>query len=219
MNYKELSESIKSKFTKDQLKSYNLIKSLNSLKLATGGGETDEEGYQVFTPSFIVHDMIKAIGESIVFDYNKTILEPTSGDGAFTTYILLKRLERVLKAEKESFEINALKCLSTLYSIEMDKDLIITQRNNILTVFTTFSERHKINYSDGYLDLIRCIITANFIWAMFNSDIPTTPLDIEVAYKMPEAKKGKLISLEFPVWDINEDNITYHMEGAEINYD
>lgn len=218
MDYKTITENIKSGFTKDQLKSLDLITGFDSLKLANGG-DNDAEGYQIFTPAFIVKDMVKAIGEKDVFNPDKTVLEPTSGDGAFTTYILLRRLERAFKEDKDEFEIQALKCLSTIYSIEMDKDLIIKQRNNILTVFTIFGRDHKIDYSDGYLDLVRCMILTNFMWAMFNADIPATFLIVEVAYKMPEAEKGKMKSLEFPVWDISGNGVTYHMEGAEINYD
>ena len=96
-------------------------------------GSNDTEGYQIFTPKFIVEQMVSAIGDDVL-DFTKTILEPTSGVGAFTTYILFKHMETI----KSNYEIEILKALSTIYSIEMDKDLIEKQRNNSLFCYKQF---------------------------------------------------------------------------------
>ena len=60
-------------------------------------GSNDQEGYQIFTPDFIVKDMIKLIGNDNVANINATVLEPTSGDGAFTVRILELRLKKIFK--------------------------------------------------------------------------------------------------------------------------
>ena len=44
--------------------------------------------------------MVDTIGTKNVFDFNQTVLEPTSGDGAFTVYILEERLKNVYKNNK-----------------------------------------------------------------------------------------------------------------------
>ena len=152
------------------------------------------------------------IGKDI-FDISKNILEPTSGDGAFTTYILEKRLEKI---DRSNFEIESLKALSTIYSIEMDQQLIIKQRNNIYTVICNFINTNSISISDGYYDLVKCIITSNFIWAMFNSDNPNDGFLVEVAYKMPQATKSNLKSIDMPVWNISDTDISLLYEEVEV---
>ena len=212
MDYQVILDNIKTKFTKTQLKTFESISAFESLHLASMG-HNDIEGYQIFTPDHIVKDMCLTVGPDI-FDCTKNVLEPTSGDGAFTTYILQKRLEKI----KDNFELNSLKALSTIYSIEMDKELIEKQRNNIFTVVKLFIKKHKIEVSDLYFDVLKCIITTNFIWAMFNSDNPIDAglFGTEVIYKMPNAEKQDFESLDFPVWDISETNIDYHEEGVDL---
>ena len=214
MNYGDIVAKFKANYTKEQLKEYGQIVEFDSLKLASMG-HNDAEGYQIFTPDFIVKDMCSAIGDDI-FDFNKTVLEPTSGDGAFTVYILKKRLEKALASG--NYEIDSLKSLSTIYSIEMDKELIEKQRNNIFTLIRQFANDHKIELPDYYFDFVKCIIVSNFIWAMFNSDNPIDAglFGTEVAYKMPDAEKGKLKPLDMPVWSISNENIEMHLEGVEL---
>lgn len=217
VDYLSVVNKIKSKFSKQELKYYDLIVPFNELHLASFGSN-DVEGYQIFTPEFIVKDMCKAIGEKEVFDSSKTILEPTSGDGAFTVYILLKRLEKAYKDNKDNIEVEGLKALSTIYSNEMDKDLIIKQRNNILTAYVEFAKKKKIKWSGGYLDLIKCLILKNFTWGMFNSDNPIDAglFGTEVVYKMPQAEKGDYQTIEFPVWNITNGDIDFVMEGVDL---
>lgn len=216
----ELEESvalIKSKFNKTQLGDFDVIKELDEIKLASMG-LNDTEGYQIFTPEFIVKDMVRCIGEDEVFDIEKTVLEPTSGDGAFTVYILYKRLSKIFAEDKENFVIKSLKALSTIYSIEMDKGLIVKQRNNIFTCAKQFIANNKINVEDSYFDLVKCIIVTNFMWAMFNVDNLINEFSLfspEIAYKMPDAEKDNFKSLDMPVWSIN-DSIDVHYEGVDL---
>lgn len=212
INFAHFVEQIKSTFKKEQLTIFDSIDCYDSISLASAG-HNDVEGYQIFTPDFIVKDMCSEIGKD-VFDSTKTILEPTSGDGAFTTYILQRRLEKI----KADFEIESLRALSTIYSIEMDKELIEKQRNNIFTLVKIFIVKNKIDVDDSYYDILKCIITTNFLWAMFNSDrdIDMGLLGTEIAYKMPEAEKGKLKPLDMPVWEISETGIKVHEEGVDL---
>ena len=68
------------------------------------------------------------------------------------------------------------------------------------------------------MDVFKCIIVKNFIWAMFNSDNPIDAglFGTEVIYKMPNAEKQDYKPLDFPVWNINENVISVHEEGVEI---
>ena len=211
MDFTPFVEQIKASFKKEQLKTFDSIKELEEIKLASLGSN-DVEGYQVFTPEFIVKQMTEAVGQDCL-DFSKNILEPTSGDGAFTVYILQKRLEKALEGER--FELDSLKALSTIYSIEMDKDLIKKQRDNVFTLFAKFLRDHAGEANPGYLDLAKCIITTNFMWAMFNSDFPSGGIWVEVAYKMPEAEKQNYKPLQMPVWNINQDQISLKYEEVE----
>lgn len=212
MDFSPFVEQIKSAFKKEQLKVFDLIVAFDSLQLASKGCN-DVEGYQIFTPDFIVRDMCAAVGDDIL-DFTKTVLEPTSGDGAFTTYILRKRLETI----KKDFEIESLKALSTIYSVEMDKKLIEKQRNNIFTLIKLFILEKNIEVNHSYFEMLKCIISYNFIWGMFNSDnsIDMGLFGTEVVYKMPDAEKQKYKSLDFPVWDISSDSIKVHEEGVDL---
>lgn len=212
MDFATFVERVKSQFKKEQLKAFDSIVAFDSLQLASMG-HNDVEGYQIFTPGFIVRDMCEAIGDDIL-DFNKTVLEPTSGDGAFTTYILRKRLETI----KENFEIESLKALSTIYSIEMDKELIEKQRNNIFALVKSFISEKNIQVDDSYFEMLKCVIAYNFIWGMFNSEFDNGGglAGIDVVYKMPDAEKKKYKSLDFPVWDISSDSISVHEEGVDL---
>ena len=154
------------------------IKELNQVSYLSHGSN-DENGFQIFTPDFIVDGMMKAIGYSKIEDFSKTILEPASGDGAFTCRILERRLNKAWK-EKESFVPQSLRALSTIYSVEMDKSLIEIQRSNIFTIFMSYLRKGDF-LNEKYVDLIKEIIARNFMWAMFNSDSPITQLSPDVA--------------------------------------
>ena len=212
MDFSPFVEQIKSAFKKEQLKVFDSIVAFKSLQLASMG-HNDVEGYQIFTPDFIVRDMCAAVGDDIL-DFTKTVLEPTSGDGAFTTYILRRRLETI----KDNFEIESLKALSTIYSVEMDKELIEKQRNNIFTLVKLFILEKNIEVDHSYFEMLKCIISYNFIWGMFNSEFDNGGglAGIDVVYKMPDAEKQKYKSLDFPVWDIRSDSINVHEEGVDL---
>ena len=218
IDYKAITQEILNCFNKTELEVYESMQPFDSLHLASMG-HNDTEGYQVFTPEFIVKDMCSAIGDDI-FDFSKYVLEPTSGDGAFTVYILLRRLEKALKGD--DFELDSLRALSTIYSIEMDKELIEKQRNNILTAMVLFLKDYKLVVPEGFLDVFKCIIVKNFIWAMFNDDPDTQSMasfngEVDIAFAMPNAEKNKANDnyLLMPVWSISKDSIIFHEEGVE----
>lgn len=214
MDFTPYVENIKASFKKDQLKVFDAIKELPEIKLASLGSN-DVEGYQVFTPEFIVKKMTDAVGKDSL-DFNKTVLEPTSGDGAFTVYILQKRLEKA--AKDDDFGIASLKALSTIYSIEMDKELIEKQRDNVFTLIKQFVEKNGIEVGNGYLDLVKTIIVTNFMWAMFNSDeVNCGLLGVQVAYAMPNAEKKQQsgVYMQMPVWSIKPSGIALSYEEVE----
>lgn len=152
----------KEKINTLELKDYNKYPILNL------NGENDENGFQIFTPKFIVRDMIDAIGVDKIIDINKTILEPTSGDGAFTVRILDLRLKYIIEENLSGFLYLSSIALSTIYSIEMDAELLIKQRNNLFSLIKYYLSKYKIKYDEKYIELVTDIIKTNVIWGETN---------------------------------------------------
>ena len=68
---------------------------------------------EVFTPDFMVQELVEKTGLDIICDPDKTILDPSCGDGQFLAYILYKRLEA-----GHSLCVS----LSTLFGVELMPD-------------------------------------------------------------------------------------------------
>lgn len=188
------------------------LKKLKTVKYLSCGSD-DTEGYQIFTPKFIVDEMIKTVGTETIIDFKKTILEPASGDGAFTCRILLERLKHV---SKDKPGLDSLNALATIYSIEMDQSLINAQRNNIYTIMLDFAKKYNIT-SKQYIIALEDVILSNFFWAETNT-VEGTLFGVfghQLAYKMPLGIKGGEI-ITFYSFKFNDD-YTYSkvIEGLE----
>lgn len=177
-------------------------------------GEKDDNGYQVFTPDFIVRDMVDAIGKERVFDINKTILEPTSGDGAFTCRILEMRLERIFHGPKENRLQKAFVALSTIYSIEMDVDLITKQRNNVFTTFVAFLKKKKVELTPEQTLLLKAMVKSNFIWGCTITEEDGGLFGVIVAYKMEKDGPSNWPA-PFYKWNIQPD-LSFEVHEEEI---
>ena len=153
------------------------------------GGSNDVDGFQIFTPEFIVNDMLKLIGNDNINDITKTVLEPASGDGAFTVRILESRLKK-LKKDKDYIQ-KSLVALSTIYSIEMDYDLMQKQRNNIYSLLLKIAKMSKQEVTDDYKIVAKKIILTNFIWGETNIDQPLKYKGEALGWYMPTREKGK----------------------------
>lgn len=214
------------------------IKDIGKLPSLKAQGQKDELNTQIFTPSFIVEEMINLVGKEYVCDFSKTVLEPASGDGAFTTSILKSRLKSITK--DDNFCHKSLLALATIYSLEIDEELVVEQRNNIFSVLCHYAARH--NASLEYYNLAKLIIAHNIIWAKTeindnqfgDSDAPdfgtylsdkigsksSTDNDVKtfdilapiVARYMPEGEKP----IKFAVWSINPD-LTYTYRLEDVN--
>jgi len=190
--------------------------------LLTNGGSNDQEGYQIFTPEFIVKDMIKLIGNEFVSEIDKTILEPASGDGAFTVRILELRIKK-LKNDKDYLK-KSLIALSTIYSIEMDEELIKKQRNNIFSLIIFLAKKYNHTLDDEYLLVTKKIILTNFIWGETNIDRPLKYKGEAMGWYMPTSIKGKSTKTEknrirFANWQISTkiSDSSFEYEDWEAN--
>lgn len=194
------------------------INPLEQVVLKECGSNNNLDNFQIFTPRFIVDDMIKAIGVENITNNEYRILEPTSGDGAFTCRILELRLNRITSESRDDIFRETLESLSTIYSIEMDEGLIKRQRDNIYTISVDFLESKDVRLNEDEDLLLRLVISLNFVWGMTNMDNPPTLLICEVAYEMPAAEKNKFRSIDFPVWEFKKDSVSLHYEAPEVGY-
>lgn len=186
------------------------------------GGSNDTDGFQIFTPEFIVKDMLKIIGKDNINDIYKTVLEPASGDGAFTVRILESRLKNI--KHDENYLQKSLIALSTIFSIEMDEDLIKKQRNNIYSLIVNNAKNSKQDIIEDYLLIARKIILSNFIWGETNIDKPLKYKGEAIGWYMPtkvknKSKKTDKNRIQFANWKIPQSiqDSNFDFEDWEAN--
>jgi len=209
----------KTLFTQENLDSISYIDGYPNF---SSGGSNDPDGFQIFTPEFIVKDMLKLIGDINVSDINKTVLEPSSGDGAFTIRILESRLKKIINDKEYLFK--SLIALSTIFSIEMDQELIRKQRNNIFSLLLKSAKSSKQELTDDYLLQAKRIILTNFIWGETNIDRPLKYKGEAMGWYMPtmvknKSKKTDKNRIQFAKWDITQSirDSSFEFEDWETN--
>lgn len=133
---------------------------------------------QIFTRTEEVDIMISSIGENIISDINTTVLEPTSGDGAFTVRILEKRLNNIMKSK--DYFIQSIIALSTIYAIEYELETILIHRNNLFSLMLNkFDEVYSSNdsnielFKEAYSLVIKRIIFENIVCGSFHTALDT----------------------------------------------
>jgi len=201
---------------------------MDSIKYVEGypdfskSGLNDQDGFQIFTPEFIVKDMLKLIGNDNIIDIYKTVLEPASGDGAFTVRIMESRLHHIKHDEK--YIQKSLVALSTIFSIEMDEELMIKQRNNIYSLLLVSAKNAKHELTDDYLSIAKKIILTNFIWGETNIDKPLKYKGEAIGWYMPTIVKNKSRKtdknrIQFAHWTITPsiNDSTCEFEDWETN--
>jgi hypothetical protein len=188
----------------------DLIKENENLELDLS--EYGINNTQIFTRRVDIDKMIDSIGLDYIKNPKTTILEPTSGDGAFTTRILELRLEDLKDATLEEFLLNSLNAVSTIYSIEYELPSLEVQRNNMYTLMIKFLGNYIITDEDRELfakkedkwkKLVKEIIFYNIIWGA-----TATELDSDYLIKTSPFL-GKYRSNDMPIvirkWDIKKD--------------
>ena len=206
-------------FTQEKLDS---IRCIDGYPNFSAGGLNDPEGFQIFTPEFIVKDMLKLIGKDNINDIYKTVLEPASGDGSFTVRILESRLEKI--KDDENYLQKSLIALSNIFSIEMDEELIIKQRNNVYSLLINNAKNSKKEITEDYLLLAKKIILSNFIWGETNIEKPLKYKGEAMGWYMPtivknKSKKTDKNRIQFANWKITQSihDSSFDFEDWETN--
>ena len=85
---------------------------------------------EVFTPTKLVHEMLKKIPTEKFYDPTKTFLDNSCGDGQFLGEVLIRKLEYLKQTEitDKDFE----KALSTIYGVDLMIDNVDLCRERLL---------------------------------------------------------------------------------------
>jgi len=132
---------------------------------------------EVFTPEFIVKDMLKNIKD---MNYSTSFFEPGCGDGNFVKEILEIKLHHLnsLKEVKKSLssgyfdelEHKLVILIGSIYAVEIDKS---NRNKTVERLFETIKKYYKSKGGDNinFLEIIYEIINKNIILADLLKDI------------------------------------------------
>mgnify|MGYP003964315967 CR=1 FL=1 len=121
---------------------------------------------EVFTPDFIVKDMLNlVIQETERID--SRFLESACGDGNFLIKILKKKLEVVGKKYKKNqfdYERNSLIAISSIYGIELLDDNVQEAQKRLYELFAKeYKKLYKTKINQLFLENIQYILGKNIV--------------------------------------------------------
>lgn len=139
---------------------------------------------EVFTPSWLVNEMIENVGDQQIL-IDTRILEPSCGNGNFLIEILARKLQYIkLSNTAEDVNFQILKCLTSTYGIDISTTNIIEAHARIIDLISEFYIQHlgyKIELE--FQSVITYVLTKNVLCADFLKNID----DIEICeYTFPK---------------------------------
>jgi hypothetical protein len=119
------------------------------------------ENGEVFTPRFIVHDMLNLDGvDKYSFDLDKTFLEPSCGNGNFLVQILLRKLTAV---SEDNFDTDILRALCSIYGVDITADNIFESRERMLNIIQNKYLIHNKEMSQDMEKSVKFVLCRNII--------------------------------------------------------
>lgn len=117
---------------------------------------------------------------------DRTFLEPACGSGNFLVAILRRKLEHATAGRYghgERFEHRVLRCLASIYGIDISDDNVEESRERMAAVVDAHVERHLAEGAPtpGFLDAVAAILATNVIRA----DALADAAEIELVEYMP----------------------------------
>ena len=94
---------------------------------------------EVFTPNWFVKQMLDYLPADPVADLNKSLLDPSCGNGQFLTEALRRKLVMAAKYfldsfDDEQYEFDCMRALSKLYGIDINADTAIEARERMASI-------------------------------------------------------------------------------------
>ena len=121
---------------------------------------------EVFTPDFIVHDMLNLV-KNETERIESRFLEPACGSGNFLAPILEKKLIKVEEKYKRSqteYEKFAILAVSSIYGVELLKDNVESCIERLYRIVNDFYSRlYKNKCKDKFRQSVKFILTRNIL--------------------------------------------------------
>ncbi|MEA3414369.1 MAG: DNA methyltransferase [Nanoarchaeota archaeon] len=121
---------------------------------------------EVFTPDFIVNDMLNLVKHETE-RIDSRFLESACGDGNFLIKILERKLEMVEKKYKKNqfdYEINSLIAISSIYGIELLDDNVEEAQKRLYNLFLKEYKRiYKNKINQLFLENIKYVLGKNLV--------------------------------------------------------
>lgn len=116
---------------------------------------------EVFTPRWTVRDMTNLDGvREETFRIDSKILEPSCGNGNFLVPLLLRKL---VLANPESFDIDVVRGVATIYGVDIQPDNIYESRNRMFEAIKAFYSYNNRELSSDVENTIKYILNRNII--------------------------------------------------------
>lgn len=121
---------------------------------------------EVFTPDFIVSDMIELVKDEAE-RIESRFLEPACGDGNFLAPILERKLEVVKKKYKSSqveFERNVILAISSIYGVELLHDNVEICISRLYKIVEdVYLKLYKSKCKDDFRKSVKFILSRNIL--------------------------------------------------------
>ena len=142
---------------------------------------------EVFTPRWLVDEVLEAIPKSVFEDSEKTFIDPACGDGNFLVVVLEQKMEH---------GVDALQAISTIYGVDIMPDNVLECRQRLFkTVVSRVS--NKIVPSNFYSQMVEILKkniqlgdTLQFDIEDILSENPSSELQSFRSERMRESKKA-----------------------------
>lgn len=126
---------------------------------------------EVYTPQNYVENILDLIPET---HYSSRIFEPGCGSGNFLLEILNRKLQNYSKSKKikngllnenvKLIEYELIVLVSSIYSVEIDKDNINTTRKKLTEAISKYYEKIlKTKISEDFKQIVNFVISSNII--------------------------------------------------------
>jgi len=93
---------------------------------------------EVFTPTVLVNEMLDKLPPEVFVDKSKTFIDNSCGNGQFLYYVMLRKMENIIKSEKGITLYKAHRlALTTIYGCELDANNAEECRKRLLNGSTS----------------------------------------------------------------------------------
>jgi hypothetical protein len=114
---------------------------------------------QIFTPENVIKELMDK-NQKAILDFNKTLLDNASGDGAMILYVFKERLNELEKNNNKSL-INIIYSLKTLFSIEYEYETVWKQRVIIYNLIHKTIENWNLKSTEIFEKSIKKVLVNN----------------------------------------------------------